>query len=215
MTAEYSYGRAIRDSVEREGLGAKLETEIPLPGLRESRSQLAAPIVAGDRLLGVLYVESPEDLRFNYDDEDALVVLSAQLGAAFQRLEPAPEAQEGAASPAAGSPPPPGPAAVVRHYAADDSIFVDDDYLIKGVAGAIMNKLVSDYLSAGRTEFTNRELRLDSTLGLPDIADNLEARLILLERRLTERRAPVRIEKTARGRFRIRVDRPLKLTEIR
>jgi adenylate cyclase len=215
MTAEYSYGRAIRDSLERSGLGGKLETEIPLPGLPESRSQMAAPIVVGDRLLGVLYVESPEDLRFCYDDEDALVVLAAQLGAAIQRLEQAPEAQEAAAaSPAAGSPPPPGPPAVVRHYREDDSVFIDDDYLIKGVAGAIMKKLVSDYLGSGRTEFTNRELRLDSTLGLPELVDNLEARLILLERRLSERRAPVRIEKTGRGRFRIRVDRPLKLTEI-
>ena len=35
-----------------------LETEIPFPGLAESRSQLAVPIVAGSRLLGVLFVES-------------------------------------------------------------------------------------------------------------------------------------------------------------
>ena len=30
------------------------------------------PIVAGTQLYGVLYVESPEDLRFTYDDEDML-----------------------------------------------------------------------------------------------------------------------------------------------
>ena len=53
-----------------------LETEIPLPGLAESRSQLAVPIAGGGRLLGVLYVESAEDLRFGYDDEDALVALA-------------------------------------------------------------------------------------------------------------------------------------------
>ena len=107
-----------------------------------------------------------------------------------------------------------GAAAVVRHYPTDDSIFIDEDYLIKGVAGAIFWKLLSDYNRDKRTEFTNRELRLDSKLGLPDITDNLEARLILLQRRLAERRAPHRIEKTGRGRFRLEVSRPFTLVEM-
>jgi hypothetical protein len=107
-----------------------------------------------------------------------------------------------------------GPTVAVRHYAADDSVFVDDDYVIKGVAGAILAKLVGCFLDNGRTEFSNRELRLDPTLGLPDVSDNLEARLILLERRLKERRAPLRIDKTGRGRFRLHVERPLHLTRV-
>jgi hypothetical protein len=102
----------------------------------------------------------------------------------------------------------------IRHYAADDSVFLGDDYLIKGVAGAIVCKLVRDFLAEGRTEFTNRELRLDPSIRLPDISDNLEARLVLLERRLAERSPSLHIEKTGRGRFRLVVGRPVKLLEM-
>ena len=42
-----------------------------------------------------------------------------------------------------------------------DTVFIDHDYLIKGVAGAILWKIVREYAESGRVEFTNRELRLD------------------------------------------------------
>jgi len=80
------------------------------------------------------------------------------------------------------------------------------------VAGAIFWKLLRDHAEAGRSDFTNRELRLDPALKLPDISDNLEARLILLQRRLAERCPFLAIEKTGRGRFRLNVGRPLKLS---
>jgi hypothetical protein len=214
MTAEYSYSRAMRDSVEREGLGGNLETAIPLPGLQESRSQMAVPITAGTDILGVLYVESPQDMRFNYDEEDALAAIAAQLGTAIHALQQAAETHEPAPPAVPADTNVSGKTATVRHYAADDSIFIDDDYLIKGVAGAIFWKLLRDYSRDKRTDFSNKELRLDCTLGLPDITDNLEARLILLQRRLSERRAPHRIEKTGRGRFRLDVSRPFTLVEM-
>jgi hypothetical protein len=213
MTSEYSYGRAIRESIEKAGLGKSLETAIPFPGLADSRSQLAVPIAGGGRLLGVLYVESPEDLRFGYDDEDALVAIAAQLGMAIHVLQQTADTQDEAPSPASAKVAAEGVPVVIRHYAADDSVFIGDDYLIKGVAGAIVCKLVRDYLAGGRTEFTNRELRLDPAIRLPDISDNLEARLVLLERRLAERGAFLRIEKTGRGRFRFVVGRPVRLVE--
>jgi len=214
MTAEYSYGRAMRESAERAGLGASLETAIPLPGLADSRSQLAAPILAGGQLLGVLYVESPQDLRFSYDDEDALVALAAQLGNALRALHESEERAESGAAPAPSAAPAGGAPVTLRHFAADDSVFLGDDYLIKGVAGAILRKLVADYLRDGRTEFTNRELRLDPSIRLPDLADNLEARLVLLHRRLAERSGALLLEKVGRGRFRLRVNRPLRLVEV-
>jgi adenylate cyclase len=101
----------------------------------------------------------------------------------------------------------------VKHFAANDSVFLADVYLIKGVAGAILWKLLRDHQQFGRTEFSNRELRLDPALRLPDISDNLEARLLLLQRRLAEHAGPLRIEKTGRGRFRLVVDRPVELVQ--
>jgi hypothetical protein len=214
MTSEYSYSRAIRERMREGALAAKLETEIPLPGLPEPCSQLAVPILAGARLLGVLYVESPEDRRFGYDDEDALVAVAAQIGTAITALEQAaehhaePPAPDGRRAPVSGS------LVAIRHYAENDSLFIGDDYLIKGVAGAILWKLLRDYLYENRTEFTNRELRLDPAIRLPDVSENLEARLILLQRRLAERCDFIRIEKTGRGRFRLCVGRPAKLIEM-
>jgi len=68
-TTEYSYVRTMREGVAGHLLGR----EIPLPGLAAPGSQLALPLACGGELLGVLYVESPQDLRFDWDDEDALL----------------------------------------------------------------------------------------------------------------------------------------------
>jgi adenylate cyclase len=170
-------------------------------------------MLVGGRTVGVLFVESPEDGRFHWEDEDALVAVASQLGMTIATLQ---QAAEGGDEPgAAASQPrkPRGKPLEVRHYRADDSVFIGDDYLIKGVAGAIFRKLVADFIDKGRTDFTNRELRLDPRIRLPDITDNLEARLILLVRRLGERGTEIRIEKTGRGRFHLAVERPLTLVE--
>jgi hypothetical protein len=192
-------------------MGEDGEREIPFPGLAAPRSQLAVPIVLCKRLLGVLYVESEQNLRFTYEDEDALVTLADQFGFAMQLFEQSAECIEerpGLSSAQSAS----GAAVTVKLYSADNSVFVDDDYLIKGVAGAILWKLLSEH-AQGRSEFSNRELRHNPSLRLPDISDNLEARLILLQRRLAERCPYLRLEKTGRGRFRLAVERPVKLAD--
>ena len=219
-TSEYAYGRAMREAAIREGIA--IETEIPLPGCPDTRSQIAVPIEAFGRLIGVLFADSPRDLRFSYDEEDALVAVAGQLGAAVHHLQQVAE-EEGVeamldprlrgedkvvrADDTSSSP------LQVRHFEENDSIFLGDEYLIKGVAGAILWALLQDH-ERGRTRFTNRELRLDPRVKLPDLSDNLEARLILLQKRLAEREACIRIEKTGRGQFRLAVSRPVQLTSV-
>ena len=213
-TLEYAYIRTMREGLP----GPLLDREIPLPGLAEPGSQLAVPLACAGQLLGVLFVESAQDMRFTWDDEDALVALAAQAAAlarGFQACADAPDDDAASAEallPAAQA----APVAPlrVRHYDADGSVFLDDDYVIKGVAGAVLWKLLRDHASEGRTEFSNRELRLSPEIGLPEVGDNLEARLVLLTRRLVDRQASVRLLKTGRGRFRLQVSRPLQLVNV-
>lgn len=215
-TSAYSYARAMRDS--GGGPAEPAAAEIALPGLPDARSQIAVPLLALGRVQGVLFAESAQDAFFGYDDEDRLALLGAQLGLGIALLQGSAEADDAGGAPvgaaAATVTPPAGTPLWVRHFAPNDSVFLDDGYLIKGVAGAIFWKLARAYVQERRDAFSNRELRLDPSLGLPEGSDNLEARLILLQRRLDERRAGVRIEKTGRGRFRLCVDRPLRLQEL-
>jgi adenylate cyclase len=213
MAMSQTYARAIRQRNEDLGLDGGRCDEIPLPGLAEPRSQMAVPLRLMGRVVGVLLVESTQDQHFSHDDEDALVSVSTPLALALSLLQPAeaepPASPEPTASPL---PVPDGlPVITVQHHAHNDSIFLNQDYLIKGVAGAILWALVRDVARTGRTTFSNRELRLNPELKLPDVTDNLEARLILLQRRLAERQSPLQIHKTGRGRFQLVVQGHLAL----
>ncbi len=213
-SSEYRYGRSVRCQAERHGLADALESEIPLPGLPEPSSQMAVPILRGDHLLGVVYVEGTEDGRFGYEEEDAVAILTAHMGALIPALRHAAVAADPVFGPRDTTDPHADSAVSVRYFATDRSVFLGDDYLIKGVAGAIFWKLACAHVLERRCDFTNRELRADPVIGLPSFEDNLETRLILLQRRLGERFGFVRIEKTGRGRFRFAVDRPLRIVEV-
>ncbi|MFZ2101247.1 MAG: GAF domain-containing protein [Oricola sp.] len=212
MSSEYSYGAAVLGSARAAGLDWDGETAIPYPGLKEPQSQIAMPILRCGKPVGVLFAESPEPNQFGYDEEDALSLVAGQLSMLVAILQEE-ELPEKAAPPAAATLP-----AMreirIRHYAADNTIFVGHDYLIKGVAGAILWKIASEHAATGRVEFTNRELRLDPALRLPEYAENLEARLVLLQRRLAERDAGISIDTCGRGRFRLVVGGPLALEEV-
>jgi adenylate cyclase len=205
-----TYARAVRERAGESGLNVVPAPEIPLPGLQQPRSQLAVPLRARGRVLGALLVESLHDQYFGYDDEDALMLLCGQFAVAMSLMQPhdqeapapAPAAVKSAVPEAAG-----GPALRLKRFGRDNSVFLDDTYLIRGVAGAILWKLVAEYLRSGRREFTNRELRLAAELRLPDVQDNLEVRLLLLQRRLAEQNVPIQLEKAGRGRMRLNVAR--------
>lgn len=213
MESMLRYSRAVRANVEASGGGAGLRREIPLPGLPDAESQLALPLLLEDRLVGVLALESRDPLAFEEWHEDFLLVLANQVAAGIDRLSEPAEAEE----PAASEPPCGAAAAPARtfvYYPSDDCVFVDGEYLIRNVPGKILWKLLRAFRDEGRREFTNRELRLDASLGLPTVKDNLETRLILLRRRLEAKCPDVRMVPVRRGRFALEVDGPLAL-EVR
>jgi len=211
MSSEYSYGTAVFDTARAAGLEWQRTTAISYPGLDAPQSQIAIPILNRDTTVGVLFAESPEPNQFGYDDEDALTLLSQLLSAkiCLMQRDDFGERVNGPAPDATAS----GREIRLRYYHVDSTVFVGDTYLIKGVAGAILWKLASEHAETGRVDFSNRELRLDPALRLPEFVDNLEARLVLLQRRLSERDAGIAIDKCGRGRFRFIVSGQLSLEE--
>lgn len=196
--------------------------EIRLPGLADARSQIAAPMISRGALIGVLAVESNVASSFDDTHQALLTIAARMVAAAFDREQMArsddepsgpgtlpPTVDERPELPSQEAP------VVVRHYAVDGSTFLDDRYLIKGVAGRLLWKVVFEQVSTGRTSFTNREAKLDKTLELPEYRDNFESRLILLKRRLEEHGAPIRIVATGRGRFDVGIDVPVSLDLVR
>jgi adenylate cyclase len=207
------YSRAVRRSYEDSGaIGPG--REIPVPGLPAAQSRVAVPAMAFGELVGVLTVESVQPVAYGPGDEAVLSAVASLVAHAVEvgRARGGAEEESVTAVAPTGVAPPPGTRSVnVRFFPVDGSTFIDGDYLIKGVAGRILWSLLGQHESDGRVEFTNREMRLDPALELPAFRDNFEARLILLTRRLDERAAPIRIDKTGRGRFRLVVNAPLVL----
>jgi hypothetical protein len=210
-----AYARAVRREYELQG--EHPGREIPLPGLPDAQSLVAVPASVHGQVLGVLATESPRRLAFDADDEAALVVVGALVAAAIEidwAYDRAAEGTLAGAAPRVGLAAPAASVTRVRFFAVDGSCFLDGDYLIKGVAGRVLWLLLRHHVDEGRVEFTNKEVRLDPSLELPELRDNLESRLCLLKRRLDERDAPVRIEKTGRGRFRLSVAGALRLERV-
>lgn len=179
-------------------------------GLDDAVSVLATPLILHDRLVGVLYLDSPQPGRFDSDDAQLVGVLGAHLASSIALhegggLEPL------TSPPAVAAAEPRDAVNHVAFYDHDGTVLIDGRYVIKGVPGRILFALLSEHAESGRTEFSNREIRLDRSIGLPAGKDNLEARLLALRRRLEERDDPFRVERVGRGKLRLTVDGPLQL----
>jgi hypothetical protein len=227
LGTDLRYGRAVRGRVEEESGARSLPPEIPLPGLPDARSQLALPMLLEDELMGVLAFESQERAGFEHWHVTFLQVLANQIAIGLDRLskqddddashsQPVRVLSEPVASVAAVAAPAPTERAkqhTFMFFRNDDCVFVDGEYLVRNVPGKILWKILNEHAQKERTQFTNRELRLDPGLGLPAVKDNLESRLILLRKRLDEKCPDVRLVPTQRGRFALELACRVELVE--
>jgi adenylate cyclase len=205
VEAELRYGRAIRARALQITGRRALLPEIPLPGLPDAQSHMAMPLSVADRLIGVLAVESRQPLAFDDWDEAFLEIVTNQVAVAIDNMLL--RAAHDEEAPQAVAPPAPavaaGPVLRIRFFESDDCVFVGDEYLVRNVPGRILWKLLRAHVETGRSEFSNRELRLDASLGLPALRDNLESRLVLLRKRLEQKCPELRMVSTSRGHFRL------------
>jgi predicted pyridoxine 5'-phosphate oxidase superfamily flavin-nucleotide-binding protein len=197
------FGNAIRASAVDENQ----TRTIALPSIADAMSQMALPMIAGGVLRGVLFLESRERLAFPKDVEMALSILASNAAAALALADNT-GANEQSLVTSQGNGALAGRPFSVIHHLLDDSVFIDGEYLIKGVSGRLLVHLLGLHLREGRADFTNREMRLSDELRLPDFKDNLETRLLLLRRRLEEKAAPIRLLKTGRGKLRLEIAGP-------
>ena len=178
---------------------------IPMHGLDDAQSIVATPLTLQDRLIGVLYLDSDRPAHFGEKEARLIEVIAGHLAVTIALLESGGADQDHPAQAArvreqGGN----APHAVAFHER-DGSLFLDGDYIIRGVAGRILFQLISEHLATGRTQFSNKELRLNPAIDLPAGNDNLEARLVALRRRLAERSGVIALDHVGRGRIELTV----------
>jgi len=218
------YALAMHKEAEQPGVPPRLR--IPLPGLPNPESQLGVPLLVRGDLVGVLCLESEIPYRFHEEDKSLIELLGGYLAIAIENIQLHERATEPQGKPlsAPGVPdsthaePHLGSAAgrageersrtrrELVYYSADECIMVDGEYLIRSLPARILWRLLMTRDDCGRGEFTNRELRLDKSLNLPEYKDNLESRLLLLRRRLEQKCPDIRLVPRARGRFALELE---------
>jgi hypothetical protein len=221
------YALAVQKRAHEQGLVAS--QRIPLPGLAQPDSQLGVPLLLRGELVGVLCIESTHPYRFHEEDKTTIELLGSYLAIAIQNMQLQERSNADAAAETGGPPSPrtrptsgestrqgPPPTRAERelaYYAGEECILVDGEYLIRSLPAKILWRLLRRRTAEGRAEFTNRELRLDKSLNLPEWKDNLETRLLLLRRRLDQKCPDIRIVPRGRGRFALELGCEVALVE--
>lgn len=167
-------------------------------GAAGGHGQLTATIAVRGEVRGALCAVSGAPYAARGEDEAGLALIGAHVGATLALLE---------AWPAPSAPAPDAPrGSRIVYYRYDDSVFIDGQYAIKGLAGRLLYYMLEQHQQSGRTEFSNREIRLAMQLHLLEEKDNLETRLLLLRRRLDEKNLPVRLLRSGRGCLALHLD---------
>jgi adenylate cyclase len=218
------YALAVQKRAHEQGLIAS--QRIPLPGLAQPDSQLGIPLLVRGELVGVLCIESTQPYRFHEEDKTTIELLGSYVAIAIQNMQlqerssadAAVDAERAGADlgrPAGGTScaPTPSRGRELAYYAGEECILVDGEYLIRSLPAKILWRLLRRRAAEGRAEFTNRELRLDKSLNLPEWKDNLETRLLLLRRRLDQKCPDIRIVPRGRGRFALELGCEVALVE--
>lgn len=76
---------------------------------------------------------------------------------------------------------------------------------VETAQGRLLIQMLEVFVSGGKVDFSDRKIRGDGALRLPDLKGNLETRL-LLSRRLEEKNASIRLFRPSLGRIRLDVD---------
>lgn len=190
----------------KEGVASKdLKNKIALPGLAKPASQVVAPLLVQNEFVGVLAIESEQQVYWGLKEKLVVTTVANLLALAIRALEGRthelrPKDTEEPSCVRSGS-----EIQRVRWVPDDELIFLNDQYLIKNIPARILWYLLQTYKNTGRAEFSNMELRAEKSLNLPEIKDNLETRLILLRKRLEEQGAGIRLISIGRGKFKIEV----------
>jgi adenylate cyclase len=142
MGRDMLLARAVRSGIERRDEKNMLEKEITLPGLPGAQSQLVMPLLAHNKLLGVLCLQGQTPGQFLASDERVMQIASRHLAVSMSSIRLAVTADHTIALRPSHKGVLSKRNSVVNHYKSDDSIFIDDAYLIKGVAGRLLWKLL-------------------------------------------------------------------------
>lgn len=201
--------------LDHGSIGRAAHARVPIT---DDRGRLAVPLLVDDQLIGVLALDGATPALWWETD---LAELAARLASAIDRASTANDTNtdaDGDDLDDAMPPERPSLSAFARRHRftfhhRSVYVLVGDEYLTRNVPAKILWWLLRARGDERRVELSTRELRLDPWLGLPAAEANLEARLILLRRRLEQKCPDVRILPTRRGRFGLEVRCEIELVE--